>query len=375
MNTKLAPWSKYVQVDTSAARMARLWTSVSHQLGSKPLYRRRPVFAMVAAAGLSLGAAAGYGWVTWWGPGAALLSSAVLQTATDQLTVELGKGISLRLAAHSRVQLLSGDDDRVSLRLEQGTITCELTAHGKRRFAVLVADLEVRDTGTRFTVTHDSSNANVEVTVERGSVEIVGTAGHGRTTSISAGEHWVRQGRAQGATGAASSPLASNIGISPGALAPISASSSDAVSTASNAREEQAPRNVAPDPVEPPTAQALLEQASTARRAGNPALAGRSLQTLIARYPNDTRVGLAALELGRLRMGPLADTPGAVRALQTALAHAPSAGFREDALAHLIEAHAALGDTAQCRTLCQRYLTEYPAGVHRVLVERKCRNP
>src|SRR5512142_261143 len=172
MNTKLAPLSKYVLVDASAARMARLWTSVSQRLTKEmPLYRRRPVLALVAASGLLLGAVAGYSWGTWWGPTRAQRSATVLQTATDRLTVELGRGVTLKLAAHSHAQLLPGDDNRISIRLQHGTITCELDSRASRRFSVLVEDLEVRDTGTRFSVSRDADSGQVDVTVERGSVE------------------------------------------------------------------------------------------------------------------------------------------------------------------------------------------------------------
>ncbi len=372
MNTKSAPLANYVKVDASAARMARLWTSVSQRLSSKtPLYRRRPVLAMVATAGLLLGAGAGYSWMTWLGPAGSSRGITVLQTASDRLTVELGKGITLRLAAHSRVQMLPRNDSRVSIRLEHGSITSDLQPGNPRRFSVLVDDLEIRDTGTRFIVSRDASSGQVDVSVERGSVEISGGIGQRDAKSISAGERWTRQGRPTivEQSGVAAEPQTGS--ATPNTpLAPPAGSST---ATTSNAlREQPAPLSNVHEPLEHPSAQALFEQANVARRAGDPGSASQALQILIARYPNDTRVGLAALELGRLRMSALSDLPGAVRAFQTALDRAPSAGFREDALAHLIGAHSALGNTAQCHTLRQKYLNEYPTGVHRTSVERNC---
>jgi hypothetical protein len=38
----------------------------------------------------------------------------------------------------------------------------------------------------------------------------------------------------------------------------------------------------------------------------------------------------------------------------------------------LVEAHAALGDSAQCTALREKYLDLYPTGIHRSMVERKC---
>jgi hypothetical protein len=87
-------------------------------------------------------------------------------------------------------------------------------------------------------------------------------------------------------------------------------------------------------------------------------------QELLASYPRDPRAGLAAFELGRLRMDRLGDLPGAVRALQQAVALAPGAELREDALARLVAASAAAHDHAVCARTRARYLTDYPSGVH-----------
>ena len=81
-------------------------------------------------------------------------------------------------------------------------------------------------------------------------------------------------------------------------------------------------------------------------------------------HPRDPRAGLAAFELGRLRMDRLGDMPGAVQALEQAVALAPGAELREDALARLVAASAAAHDHAVCTRARARYLTEYPSGVH-----------
>ena len=85
---------------------------------------------------------------------------------------------------------------------------------------------------------------------------------------------------------------------------------------------------------------------------------------MLASHPRDPRAGLAAFELGRLRMDRLGDMPGAVKALEQAVALAPGAELREDALARLVAASAAAHDRAVCGAPATRYLTEYPAGVH-----------
>jgi TolA-binding protein len=111
-------------------------------------------------------------------------------------------------------------------------------------------------------------------------------------------------------------------------------------------------------------ARELFEQARSEWRAGRMAEAAKTYQALLASHPRDPRAGLAAFELGRLRMDRLGDMPGAVLALQQAVALAPGAELREDALARLVAASAAAHDHAVCARSRARYLADYPSGVH-----------
>jgi TolA-binding protein len=114
----------------------------------------------------------------------------------------------------------------------------------------------------------------------------------------------------------------------------------------------------------PSDARELFEEARGQWRAGKMEEAARTYQALLTAYPRDPRAGLAAFELGRLRMDRLNDMPGAVQALEQAVALAPGAELREDALARLVAASAAAHDHARCARARSRYLTEYPSGVH-----------
>jgi len=115
-----------------------------------------------------------------------------------------------------------------------------------------------------------------------------------------------------------------------------------------------------------------LEQASSLWRAGRVREAAETYQALLSTHPRDPRAGLAAFELGRLRMDRLGDLAGAVKALDRAVALAPSSGFREDALARLVTAHARLIDAAGCRRARDQYLREFPAGVRKRTVAAAC---
>jgi tetratricopeptide (TPR) repeat protein len=135
-----------------------------------------------------------------------------------------------------------------------------------------------------------------------------------------------------------------------------------------------APRPSASTPREPTVAgpRELFDLGNAARRAGDGAGAARAYEQLLEHHPRDARAGLAAFELGRLRMDRLGDVHGAIQALQRAVALAPGAAFREDAMARLVDAYAAAGATVRCRSAQSAYLESYPTGVRAPTVARRC---
>jgi TolA-binding protein len=110
--------------------------------------------------------------------------------------------------------------------------------------------------------------------------------------------------------------------------------------------------------------QDMFARANVARRAGMMGDAAQAYADVLTRFPNDdSRAAIAAFELGRIRMDALGDPRGAIQALNRAL-RVRNAASREDALARLAICHNALHDNQACRKARQRYLTEYPGGVH-----------
>jgi hypothetical protein len=115
----------------------------------------------------------------------------------------------------------------------------------------------------------------------------------------------------------------------------------------------------------------LLETANAARLAGHPRDAAQAFDALRSRYRGDPRAGLAAFELGRLRLDSLGDPAGAVEAFADAMALSPGAGFREDAEARRVEALDRMHD-GRCRAARQTYLARYPSGLHAAAVGARC---
>jgi transmembrane sensor len=359
--------SRYVQIDISAPRVARVWQAIVPRIEQGRSQARRwlaPVLLAGAVAAAGVVAAISLDRAP---DAASVWENAALETKGDSLSVRLEDSSRIELAAESRVELSESAPDVVRLRLRRGSVRCDVTHREGRRFSVEALGIEVRVIGTLFSVAIGAGERQVEVAVERGSVEVRPLDDAGAYRRISAGERWSvalpelspAPSAAAAAPSAAPEPAASGTELRP--VKPRGDVSSAPDADADNAGDPQTA-----------TARELLDLANLARRSGDLAAAVRAYELLLSKYPNDARVGLAAFELGRLRLERLGNPAGAVSALERAIARAPSTGLREDAMARLVQAHAALGDGTRCRRTRDKYLAEYPGGVHVNAVKSRC---
>lgn len=383
---KTANLAEYVEVDTSDERVSRLWERVSTELEATNFKRGRldandfsgwnmrltgrvaiASFAVAAVIAVALG---GQSWlenreVAGSSTSVAALEQATLETSSDSLAVDLEDGSRMELAAHSRLSVQKQVRDEFRLKLDEGKVECDVVHNPKRQFFVQAAGVVVRVTGTRFSVDvkeHSDKGETaqyVEVSVSRGSVEIQRTDGTMPVRRLTAGERWamrVSDGLAPTSTATPEPEVTPEV-------APEPAPATGAV---------RAKSQTAVEPVE--DARALLEKGRVARREGNPQAAAQAYQQLLSQYPHDSRAGLAAFELGRLRMDRLGDPKGAVAALNQAIQLAPGSNVREDAMARLVDAYHRMGQKESCTSAQRAYLSAFPAGVHAVTVRVRCDN-
>lgn len=375
--------SRHVQVDLSEARVARLWGRVSERLEPpRPALRWVWAGALASAMGVAL-------LVVHWQtsqPKTAVSAwqGARMETSTDALAVTLRDGSKLKLDPNSRVAMGDETPSAVRLLLERGRVDCDVTHREGRSFMVIANGVEVHVVGTHFSVAteHGEGSVRVEVRVERGAVEVQSPGTPAEVTRVEAGRSWSRITK----TSALPKPSASSEGtVEPAetAAAPEAAPGSDvtaepSASAAANGEEPADARAASPSPSPSPSAKRtadareLLEQASGLWREGRVREAAQAYQNLLSTYPRDPRAGLAAFELGRLRMDRLGDLAGAVRALERAVALAPGSSFREDALARLVTAYAGVHNQAGCERTRAQYLREFPAGVRKRTVAAAC---
>lgn len=342
----------FVESGLDDARVERLWQGVGRRLEARPA-RARWVLALgtvVVAAGVAL-----------------FLSLGSLPTAADPPTARVGlleatetpvqqaldDGSRLELKARSRVTLRSNRPTAVALELSRGEVSCDVSHRSGRTFTVAAAGLEVRVVGTRFSVKAEpaSGGSRVDVRVHEGTVEVRRVGEASLLARVGAGQTWSHVPE-----------LARLVADAP-PLPDVQPPSPPAAPVASSAAAAERAG---------PTARDLFEKAGAQRRAGDAAGAARAYEELLREHPRDARAGLAAFELGRLRMDRLGDSAGAIGALERAISLGVSTSFREDALARLVVAYSSQGNSAACARARDGYLRSYPHGVHATAVAASC---
>lgn len=352
--TSPRPLSKYLDPPVSEATLTRQWSAIRERYRPKHHRARWRVAAAGGVAALAVAAAVVIMSMRVETPAPSPWDGTVLVTSAEPLDVALKDGSRLEVGPKTRVQMVDAAPGEVRFSLDHGTTRFSVAKIPGRHFSVVSHDVEVRVTGTRFSVSSVlvGDGHRVAVAVEEGQVRVESRGSS--PVTLNRGQSWSTERSAT-----AQHPSAR----------PPTPSPSHAPAATSAAMFDHGPSR---EPPKTPTAKELLETANAARQKGDAAAAAQSYESLLAQFPGDSRAGLAAFELGRLKMDRLGDLAGAVRALQRAMKLAPSSGFREDALARLVRAYDTMGAAASCRETRSAYLESYPNGVHAAAIEKRC---
>lgn len=339
--------ARQVPVDVSQARADRLWHRVSERLVQQGPGPRRARRARAVGVLLAMTAAFAGGW--WLAAEGRTSGAAQIATSGAPVSLTLADGSRLELAPETQITLEHEAPRRVSVRLTRGTVDCTVAARPERRFSVAALGYEVVARGTRFSVSLEHEQLAVDL--REGKVDVYRVGASEPEARVLAGGHWSSEPVRLAAGSAAPSqaqpvPLVVDAGTPP----PPAPSGPDLRNTT---RDEQlgAPR-------------LLLDRGNALRREGDLAGAARAYEALLTRYPGDTRAGLAAFELGRLRMDRLNDVRGASQALEQATRSLQDAGLREDALARLVRALDSAHEQERCLQARAAYLETHPTGIH-----------
>lgn len=349
------PGARKLEPELSPERLERSWSRVRARVdraradGAGP----RRLRTTVGLAGvLAVAAAALFVVVTppdapSGAPRWTLAQGARVEAPTAPVEALLADGSTLSLDRGASLRGVVAEVHEVAIEVETGRATFDVARDASREFRVEAGDVRVIVVGTRFSV--QRVDGRVSVDVERGRVEV-----HRGTDLVVLGptERW--EGAEQ---------------IPDDVEPPMGTPDVEAA----EAPRARAPRETSSGP-EPSVdaARALFEAAREARREGRSESAATLFAELVDQHPRDARAPLAAFELGRLRLDVLHDAPGAVEALERSLALSPRASFRQDALARLVSAYDRAGRGGECTEARDRYLREYPDGVHALEVGSLC---
>jgi transmembrane sensor len=338
--------ARFVEPDLDDKRVDRVWASIdSHPVRSWPAWRMTVLVGAVAVAAL-------VAVLVRPRSVASDLAGVVFESGSSQ-TVTMPDGTRATLGDHARLRYDRVQSDRVETTVERGQVAFDVRHTESRTFVVHAAGFDVVDRGTRFVVGVDGSS--VSVSVETGRVEIA----HGTdpVRALAVGDSWTN-------APAAVAPSPTDTPATDVSAVPPSTTDSAPAVPADSTHTLSVPA--------PPGARELLQEADDARLAGHPRDAATAFDTLRHRFRSDPRAGLAAFELGRLRLDSLGDPRGAAEAFSDCIALAPGATFREDAEARLVEALDRAHDAGRCAVARQGYLARFPNGLHAASVAARC---
>ncbi len=343
---------------------------------------RRRQHQMLAAAAVAAVFVVGLGLRGLWSMQAGGTPTVAMDLAapTNTQSVTFADGSRAFLGPDARMRVAQLTEKAMAFEVDRGKVTFDVVPRKERHFTVTAKGYTVRVTGTRFLVEllEEKQGSRLKVEVQRGQVEVARTDNAQLVVALKQGGAFTEPaspppvgiadaGVESAETGEelaeadAGSPLAApadwrEVRRSQGAKA--------GYATLGNAGFGRAIASAG--------AAELFELFELARLAGQPSQAARALDRLRRGYRSDSRAGLAAFELGRLRLDRLGDPAGAAEALQDALVLSPSASFREDAEARRIEAFDRLGWRDRCEAARASHLARYPEGPHRARVNRSC---
>jgi len=367
--------AQYVKPNLPEARVAHQWAKLVNSQRSASHFRPRAVrtfaFAIAFVAVVAFGA-------QWYRTARATRwDGAVVDTGpAGAQSVTLADGSRIELAPASRLVIDECSPSQVQLSLRHGKAEFQVTHRDGRSFRVLAGAYEISVVGTKFSVAlkpnPPADEPQVSVQVEQGKVKVRNQSTPHEERVLTSGESWIGGTRGS-STEASARPEAAGDQTQENAseAAPSAAADEGDVALANPGSTASAAANVVPGPLRVGPRE-LLEKAELLRISGKSRESAEVLDKLRRTFRTDRRAGLAAFELGRIRMDVFGDLAGSLEALNDAIQLSPGASFREDAQSRLVQIFYRQGNLDRCRNAKLDYLKHFPNGAASKVVSRLC---
>ncbi len=386
----------YVRPRLSPARVDRMWSAIgssgstqSGRAGRGPRFLR--VFAAAAVVLLGLGALSFAALRARHARHEPALEARrdpiegwVFETAGASERTQFPDGSALELAAGSKLRVDGTSDDTLRLHLERGSVDCDLArdGHGLRLTLGSAASLEITARDARF-VASVTPSGDLAVSVSRGTVRLHGKSGD-TDAILGAGQQWTKSKDSfepsdptdpsisqhlpdPSSTKPSTLSAAASTSVNGPPIAPAALSSTTSTSVTPSATVVPKASDTTPT-----DAAGWYALADEARLAGRQKEAADAFHHVYMDFPGDPRAGVAAYELGRIRLDSLGDPAGAAEAFASAIQLAPAAPFRENAEARRVEALERSGQVSLCQAARARFLADHPASTLGSLVTKRC---
>lgn len=360
------PLSEHIQYTVTDREVDESWQRLDSALRPERRFSKALVFAGVGVAVIAI--VIGVTSLRRAPSEGVLEPGAMLAAGTAPLQTTLREGSTVRADAASKGALEVANAAEVRVRLDEGSMHFDVARNPARRFVVKAGRVEVRVIGTAFTVRRSTSVAAVQVTVDRGVVEV--WIGDVQRAVLNAGQTW-------------NEPVETAAVVEPEAAIEVDEPAVEVEQPTKRTVPKKTKLVAKAAPVEPPAPtvatpalpddpSSLFRLALDARRAGRARDAADAFTNFLSKFPDDSRSGLVLFELGRLQMDQLHSGTEAVKSLERAIAKAPQGSYAEDAMARLVQLHHDRKEATACREARDGYLKRFPAGVHAATLGALC---
>ena len=300
-------------------------------------------------------------------------------SGAEPIAIRFSDGTVVSVGPQARARVVRTTARGADLVLAQGSLSLAVVHREGGEWHVGAGPFTVLVTGTHFDVGWSVPDRTFTLSLQEGSVLVVGPTLSGAGRRVKAGETL----RIKMDEPAQPEPAlsAASVGSSAAKLAPEDSARTlpKVVRPALGSWKDLASRQDYADALaaaeadgfdqtcQAASAHDLVLLGNAARFAGSAARAQQAFRLVRSRFAGTPDAAMAAFFLGRIAYDQLGNRSEAAEWFRSYLREAPSGALAREAAGRLLEAQRALGDLQAARITARQYLEKYPSGPHAAL--------